>query len=516
MPASPLPPISGLRPRFRIVSKMRFSLFSAPHLPFPVKTTTLVLGIGLTTALSLGFGSMSAAQASTIKVHQSSSGQWTLQEDGTPLPVRGVAIGSGSKTLDGIAQTGATVVRTYGEPDVWTLDQGQKDGLHVIMGLWMGHPRHGFSYTDPASVNAQETRILNFVRAHKDHPALLAWGIGNEVETGVSTPATVWAESDRLAAKIKAIDPDHPTMMVVADTSPENLKTLATCCSHVDILGVNAYGESVFSLPHRLAEAGIRKPVIVTEFGPIGQWQAAHTPWGAPIEPTSTEKADYFRKAIPFLQEQPQILGEMAFLWGAKQEQTATWHGLLLDDGSRLGAVDALTEVWRGEQPQTHAPVINAAALSADTFRPGAAVSAGLSVDDPDGDKLSYDFSIRKESTDLRKGGDWENRPETSATTIEFFHNSVVLFDAPRAPGPYRLFITIHDGTGKAATANLPFQVQGETVAHDKAPNLNAASTRKILEKEAQAALDRARAKHRQHRMHAQKPVKPDAKPTND
>ena len=108
---------------------------------------------------------------------------------------------------------------------------------------------------------------------------------------------------------------------------------------NVELLGINVYAGAVFDLPQRLRDAGITKPVVIAELGPLGQWQAGRKPWGAPVELTSTEKARFFTEALVFLSKQPQIRGAFPFLWGAKQEQTATWHGLLLADGSATGFV---------------------------------------------------------------------------------------------------------------------------------------------------------------------------------
>lgn len=56
---------------------------------------------------------------------------------------------------------------------------------------------------------------------------------------------------------------------------------------------------------------------------------------------------------------QPLCLGSYAFTWGNKQDGTATWFGMLLPDGSRLGAVDALTRLWTGTRPPIPAPPLD-------------------------------------------------------------------------------------------------------------------------------------------------------------
>ena len=42
--------------------------------------------------------------------------------------------------------------------------------------------------------------------------------------------------------------------------------------------------------------AGFTRPYIVTEFGPFGFWEVGSTAWKAPIEPSSTEKAQVYLK----------------------------------------------------------------------------------------------------------------------------------------------------------------------------------------------------------------------------
>ena len=377
----------------------------------------------------------------------------------TPTQWQGAAFEGDRSSLARLAAAGAKVVRVYRQSDAWVLDEAQRLGLKVVMGLWVEHPRHGFDYADANAVQAQEAALLDFVARHREHSALLAWGVGNEVETGAADPLPLWREIDRLAGLVKRLDPAHPTLMVVADTGMDAFRTLAGCCPNVDLLGINVYAGAVFDLPQRLREAGITKPVVVAELGPLGQWQAGRKPWGAPVELTSTEKARFFADALAFLKTQPQIRGVFPFLWGAKQEQTATWHGLLLADGSATAMTDALAAAW-GRPVAAPAPLIRGIGIGADEFAPGAEISAGIDAAAHDGSPLETEWAVFAEATDLRKGGDAETPPARIDVRVLQADAATVRFVAPAQPGAYRLFITVRDRGGKAATANLPFRVQ--------------------------------------------------------
>lgn len=372
---------------------------------------------------------------------------------------QGAAFAGDLAALEKLAGAGAKVVRVYRESDAWVLDAAQRLGMRVVMGLWLGHPRHGFRLDDTHAVQEQEDALRAFVLRHRDHPALLAWGVGNEVETGAADPRPVWQEVNRLAGIVKSLDARHPTVMVVADNSDAWLAPLADCCAQVDLLGLNLYGSSVYELPQRLRRLGITKPVVVTELGPLGQWQAGRKPWGAPVELTSSQKADFLRDALAFLSRQTQLVGALPFLWGAKQEQTATWHGLLLADGSSTAMTDALSAAW-GRPVAAAAPLIRGIGIAADEFAPAQEISAGVDAVSFDASPLTTVWAVRAEATDLRAGGDLEAAPPPVEVRMLQADAQAVRFVAPALPGDYRLFITLRDRNGKAATANLPFRVR--------------------------------------------------------
>lgn len=375
------------------------------------------------------------------------------------LQWQGAAFEGDRVALERLAAAGGRVVRVYSETSAWVLDEAQRLGLKVVMGLWVGHPRLGFRLDDPQAVRVQEQGIRDFVLRYGQHPALLAWGVGNEVELGQADPRPAWREVERLAAIVKALDPVHPTMMTVSDNSDDHLRLLADCCAHVDILGINVYAGSLFEITRRLREAGVSKPVVIAEFGPIGQWQAGRKPWGAPVEPTSTEKAAYFRDALGFLARQPGVMGAFPFLWGAKLEQTETWHGLLLPDGSLTPMTDALSAAW-GKAVTEPAPAIRGIGIAADEFAPGQEVSAGVDASSFDGSPLRTEWKVLAESVGRRPDSDYEPPPERMAVRVLHSDAASVRFIAPDRRGAYRLFITLRDRNGKAATANLPFLVR--------------------------------------------------------
>lgn len=374
-----------------------------------------------------------------------------------PQPWQGAAFEGDRAALEKLAAAGAQVVRVYRERDAWVLDDAQRLGLKVIMGLSIPQRRQSRAIDDPAVFAAHAAQMREFVLRHRNHPALLAWVVGNETELGDTDPRPAWQLVERFAAVVKAADPNHPTMMAVTDNGPEQFGWLADCCAHIDLIGVNVFADAVFDLPRRLAEAGVRKPVVIAELGPLGQWQAGRKPWGAPVEFTSRQKADFFRRALPALRQQPQVIGTLAFLWGAKNEQTPTWHGLLLADGSPTEVSETLAELW-GRPPAEPPPSLTGIGISNDEFAPSAAVSASVTA--TGSQPLRYEWTLYRDADQLSAGKDGEAALQPIPLNMHTDPPGSVRFSAPTEPGPYRLFVTIRDAQGRAATGNLPLWVR--------------------------------------------------------
>ncbi len=172
--------------------------------------------------------------------------------------------------------------------------------------------------------------VRQTILRYKDHPAVLLWGLGNEMEGyAKGDNAAIWSTIQNLAAMTKKLDPNHPTMTVVAEIGGDRVKNIHRLCPDIDIVGINCYA-GLANLPKRYKDAGGTKPYIVTEFGPPGMWETPKTSWGVAPELTSTAKADVYRKNydLGVTGAKGLCLGSYAFLWGSKQEATATWFGM--------------------------------------------------------------------------------------------------------------------------------------------------------------------------------------------
>lgn len=432
----------------------------------PCATRSARFAIRRSLAIPLAALAFAAHGAVKVTVAATEDG-YTLLRDGTPYVVKGAGVVG--VDIATVAARGGNSIRTWGVEDARaTLDAAHRHGLTVSLGLPVTPERAGFDYDDAASISEQRRNVLSAVAAYKDHPALLAWIIGNELDRGSTNPR-VYDEVDELSRAIHELDPNHPTTTTIAVLDRKTVRLVRQRAPDLDFLGVQAYG--ALALMPRAVRYLRDGPFLITEWGPLGPWEVGETRWGAPIEMNSTEKARHYLASYRTLIE-PFLgpgLGSYAFLWGQKQERTHTWFSLFTEDGASTSAVDALQFVWTGAAPANQAPVFESLQLAwreaADSVRLGAGkrYPAEARVADPDGDRLVFRWRIKPESQASTGGGE----PEPAIADIDglFVGDATgpeVTLTAPGTPGPYRLFAMAYDGKGHAAHANVPFLVYGK------------------------------------------------------
>jgi hypothetical protein len=408
-----------------------------------------------TIIISLLAGLVASAEPVSVSLRQTAAG-YELMRGGASYPIKG----AGGDRLDELAAVGGNSIRTWDANGLDTLlDRAHALGLTVTVGFWLDHEHHGFNYADQAAVARKRAECLDVVKRFQNHPAVLLWAVGNEMEGSGDNP-DIWKAVESIAAAIKAQDPQHPTMTVLAEIGGNKVANLRRHCPSIDILGVNSYA-GVRSLGRRLKQAGWERPFVVSEFGPRGHWESSATSWGAKREASSTQKAESYRVNYrEGVLAEPNCLGAYVFLWSHKQEATATWYGMFLPDGTRLAAVDVMQEAWSGTPPQNRCPAITAiSAGRVKNLKPGGLLEVTLDAADPEGDALDVEWQLVPDSTSYSTGGAAEYAAPAVPDAVIKSSPVGATLRIPQRGGPYRIYAYLRDGQGGGATANVPILV---------------------------------------------------------
>lgn len=392
-----------------------------------------------------------------------------LNRDGERIFIKGART-IGTQYMDLVASVGGNSIRIGSSGNVKEkIDAAHNNGLSVLFGLPVKSERNDFDYNDEEAVKEQKENILEIIEEYKDHPAILMWAIGNELDYVPGNPnynLKLWDAVNDIAVAIKKSDPNHPVITVVGTGRKEKLKDIIIQVPAIDALGINSYGD-IYDIPLWVRTYNLNKPYIITEWGPTGHWQVPRNKWGIPIEETSTEKAAmYLERHREVVDGDPWCLGGYSFLWTQnRQERTHTWYNMFYDEGERTEAVDVMEYLWTGQWPENIAPAIDSFQLNDQgphediLLMPGKKYNAEVIANDPEGENLSYNWEVYPENTEFGYAGHGEDRPKVIKAAIENPESSNIEFTSPTKPGNYRLFVYVTDPGSKIAVGNIPFHV---------------------------------------------------------
>ena len=170
---------------------------------------------------------------------------------------------------------GANTVRTYSVSGITTeaLDAAHEHGLYVIMGYWVNDWQ---DLSDPEVRQNIIDEFVELVENHKDHPAVLMWAFGNEVDMFYPQhhpggDLRDWYSLVQEAAQAaKAVDPNHPIICVnqgITEIGDESLGADDASLPSLDIWGVNEYRGITFGNLFSKYRSKTNKPMILTEWG---------------------------------------------------------------------------------------------------------------------------------------------------------------------------------------------------------------------------------------------------------
>lgn len=402
-----------------------------------------------------------------VEIVRQEDGGFQLLRGGEPYYVKGTV--ARDQFLDVLVEAGGNSVRSRADHDF--LDKLHGMGLTIMFNLPVQPERSGMDYDDTTAVRQQFDEVMALVREYKDHPAVLFWSVGNELDwipPGVEPNWKVYDHLNDLAIAIHEEDPNHPVMTVMGTGDWEKIDSLISRAPELDLLGINSYAD--IGQVHRvLEEHGWDKPYLFTEWGPSGAWQVAKTSWGRPIEETEAEKAEHRRQRYETaILGHNNVLGSYVFHWWSRQETTHTWYGMFDEGGRASESVDAMQYVWTGEWPENQAPHLISLQIEGKgahddvTLEAGRSYTAMATVEDPDGDTLEYAWELVREPDEYGAyaGGGEIRQPPLPDTVPADAKTAEIQFTTPPTPGEYRLFMYAYDGNEHFTTANIPILVE--------------------------------------------------------
>ena len=442
-----------------------------------MKTTRTLKSFYWKSIMNISLQFLPVTLALSVAAMQCSAARWELKTtadgsqllcDGQPFYIHGAVA---PNRFDVLKACGGNAVRVNASQKA--LDAAQAAGLAVMANLPVRGERNNLDWDNAQQVAEQKAQVLAVVRELKDHPALMFWSVGNELDHIPGNKPynpQIWVHLNDLAVAIKQLDPQHPVMTVVGTGHFERkVQEIAASCKDMDLLGINAYGDIARAC--ELTRTHWPKPYAVTEWGPTGHWEVPKTNWRAPLEQTSSEKAQAIAERYEriILADRAHCLGSFVFYWSEKQETTHTWYGLFCN-GLRTESIDVMQRSWSGAWPANRAPAIGALAIDGFSDRRSVTLGAGktyraqVQVTDPDSDPLTFAWDIRPE-VEIPAGsyaGGMEKKAQPITGLIRDPACRQIEFTAPPVGGPYRLFVTAVDGQGNVAYGNIPFLVVKE------------------------------------------------------
>jgi len=384
-----------------------------------------------------------------------------LYKDGKVFSVKG---GAGFTYLKELSECGGNTIMCWDTSKLaGTLKEAAQNNVAVIIGLDIPAKDMAF-YKDQKDVTALDSAYINIVRRYKNDASVLAWCLGNELKFPFSLFSKSFYDAyNQILDHIHNIDPDHPVCTSIINASKRSIMMMKWRIPSLDFYCLNIYN-SMKTLPYllNLINNWVWKgPYLIGEWAPMGDWEAPVTAWQAILENTSTEKAERFyeiyTKHMPV--NDPRFLGSVVFYWGNWQQGTKSWYSIFDESGSPTEVEEVLNDCWKDTITIHDAPQIKYFLIDDHSAKDNIIIGSGstntislVSSPSSPSDTLRYSWQIF---------GDWYGSEKPPAVN-GLFNDSTrpePSFKAPSKPGPYRVFVTIHNSRGYCATANIPIYV---------------------------------------------------------
>lgn len=380
--------------------------------------------------------------------------------------------------LERLAKLGVNAVRGYtlGEPKEMKekLDYAHRLGIKMIVSEWMPHhgenknnDGHKWDFDYNAKGEEMVANLMRRIEAIGDHPAILMWGLGNEVHLEEPYLRTV----NRMSQEIHKRFPHHLTSLTMVNAKPEHIQKIKQFAPDLDVLGIQCYSRGAVRGGIKSAEANWGKPFYMSEFNTNGPWNFGKTPWGTELDEPVTKKVSDLKDCYVAIDESSLCVGSTIFVWGYYPSgDRPTYFTLLLDpdpNGTKnldfrnlmmTPQAEVMAENFLGKPLEgNHAPVISKlefeGGANSRLAKPGEAMSVQFAAPDANGDKVEFLSWIM--ATKVKKSKSVAGPfPQTSPDHT--------VINAPTKPGDYLVMVYAKDNKGGASATVLPFKVTAD------------------------------------------------------
>ncbi len=390
----------------------------------------------------------------------------------TSFQIRGVC---GDRDLERLATIGVNTVRGYTIESAQAmrdkLDLAHSHGLTMIVSEWMPHHGEnkgqdgtGWTFDYEARGDDIVQAFVSKVDAIGDHPAILMWGLGNEVHLDAQYLRVV----NRMSLAIHKRFPHHITSLTMVNAKPEAIAAVKESAPDLDVLGIQSYSPGAVKGAIKSTEEHWGKPFYMSEFNGKGPWNLGKTAWGVALDEPVTRKVHDVNACYDAIDSSPLCLGSTIFVWGHYSNFRPTYFSLLLDpdpngpgrDGGfshllTTPQAEVMIRRFTGQPPRgNRAPVLSRLEFveggSSRMANPGEPMRVAFAAKDPDGDRVEF-VSWVLDST---------SRPPTRvAGPFDQASPDHAVITAPNQAGEYLLMVYAIDRKGGGSASTLPFKV---------------------------------------------------------
>lgn len=391
---------------------------------------------------------------------------YILYKNNEKFIIKGAA---GFSYLKELKEAGGNTLRTYDTTNLGAiLDSANKYGLSVMVGLPMIHSKFMKEFYEKEELkNKQILAFKNVIKKYKDHPALLIWCLGNEIDFPITIfKSTFYGHFNALVEMVHQEDQNHPVTTTLIKR--RQVLSLLLRVSSLDFISINVFGK-ISTFKNELEDYNLfwKGPFLISEWGVNGYWETEKTAWDAPIENTSTKNSEIIKERYKSLIEinswpKQRCIGSIVFFWGEKQEKTGTWFSMFIDNGKKSSSVIQLSELWTGKKIWEEGPKLKYMLLNKKGAKDNIMVLAGSLnnaeiLQETMDSTIIYKWGIYNEELQIDHNRNTLTQPLNGL--IFNMDNSNIIFKAPSKEGAYRVAVKVFDRKGNCSTVNTPFYV---------------------------------------------------------